>query len=68
MMRTGQIVTIARKELKLTQAELAKRADITRNSVSRIENGDYANMTAYTAVKLARALGISLDVLLCLEQ
>lgn len=68
MMKTGQIVTISRKELGITQAELAKRADVTRNSISRIENGDYANMTAHTAVKLARALGLSLDVLLCLEQ
>lgn len=68
MMKTGQIVTIARKDLGITQEELAKRADVTRNSISRIENGDYANMTAITAVKIAKALGISLDVLLCLEQ
>ena len=66
-MTTGQIVANARKRMGLTQAELAKDVGISRNSISRIENDDRANMTAYTAVNLARALGISLDLLLCLK-
>lgn len=66
-MKTGQIVMIARRELHLTQDQLAKEVGISRQTLARIESGDYLNFTAQTAVKLARALGISLDVLLCLQ-
>lgn len=66
-MTTGMIVANARKKMGLTQSQLAKEVNISRNSISRIENDDSANMTAYTAVALARALGLSLDVLLCLK-
>ena len=66
-MKTGQIVMIARRELHMTQDQLAKDVGISRQTLARIESGDYLNFTAQTAVKLARALGISLDVLLCLQ-
>lgn len=65
-MNTGQIVMIARREMHMTQDQLAKEIGISRQTLARIESGDYMNFTAHTAVKLARALGLSLDVLLCL--
>lgn len=66
-MTTGMIVANARKRLGITQAELAENIGVSRNTVSRIENDEYANMTAHTALNLARALGVSLDYLLCLK-
>lgn len=64
-MTTGQIIAQARKEWKWSQERLAKEVGISRQTMSRIETGDALNMTAYTAVKIARVLGLSLDFLLC---
>lgn len=66
-MNTGQIVMIARRELHMTQDQLAKEVGISRQTLARIESGNYMNFTAQTAVRIARALGLSLDVLLCLQ-
>lgn len=62
---TGQKIKEARKKLNMSQQELADKVGISRNSMSRIECGDDLNFTAYTAVKLSRVLGLSLDFLLC---
>lgn len=64
-MTTGEIIKQARHGFGWTQEKLANEAKISRNSLSRIENGDTINMAAFTAVNIAKALGISLDVLLC---
>ena len=37
---TGQLLQDARKEAKVTQAELAKRINSTKSYISRVENGD----------------------------
>ena len=37
---TGQLLQNARKEAKVTQAELAKRINSTKSYISRVENGD----------------------------
>jgi len=47
-----------------TQAELAKRARISSAYICRIEGGDRTNVGSKTVVKLARALGTSVDYLL----
>lgn len=66
-MNTGQIVMIARRDMHMTQEQLAKDVGISRQTLARIESGNYMNFTAQTAVRIARALGLSLDVLLCLN-
>lgn len=66
-MNTGQIVMIARRDMHMTQEQLAKEVGISRQTLARIETGNYMNFTAQTAVRIARALGLSLDVLLCLK-
>lgn len=50
----------ARKEAKLSQAEIAKRMRTTQSVVSRIENG--ANISLDTLSKYAAALGKKLEV------
>ena len=43
----------------MTQAELAERADLAVESVSRLETGRLANLTLRVAQGLASALGVS---------
>ena len=49
----------ARGKQNLSQAELAKRAHVTQQQLSRIENG--MNFNVKTLLKLCDALGLSLD-------
>jgi transcriptional regulator with XRE-family HTH domain len=49
----------ARREKNLSQAELANRAHITQQQLSRIENG--MNFNIKTLLKLCDALNLSLD-------
>ena len=50
----------ARREQNLSQAELADRAHITRQQLSRIENG--INFNIKTLLKLCDALDLSIDL------
>lgn len=57
-------VRIRRRELGLTQRDLARIADLSDNEVQLIESGrrgDGYTMQVGTAIRLARALGIGLD-------
>lgn len=59
----GERIKKRRKELGITQQELAAKVGVSRNSLSRIETADVPNMTVYTAMRIAQALGISMDFL-----
>lgn len=45
-----------RVEQNLTQEELAKKANVSRYLISRIENGDDVNITKKTMLSIAEAL------------
>lgn len=47
----------------MTQAELAKRAGVSRHTVMRIEAGEDQNVTFETVNRLAKALQVDADVL-----
>lgn len=51
-----------RKELGLSQEELAKRCSVTRQTVNAIENNKY-DPTLALAFALARELGLTVDEL-----
>lgn len=51
------IVLLRRKELNLTQGELAEQAGISRNYVSLIERGEASNVSVKVLHGLASALG-----------
>lgn len=53
----GRQVLLRRKELGLTQGELAEQAGISRNYVSLIERGEARNVSVNVLYELAAALG-----------
>jgi len=52
-----------RKEKSFTQERLARKADISFHTLVKIEGGRIKNPRIETTIKLAKALGVSLDVL-----
>jgi phage repressor protein C with HTH and peptisase S24 domain len=62
MQTLGERLLMARKEKKMTQQDLARKAGLTQATISDIERG--RNQTTVEAPSLAKALGISVDYLL----
>lgn len=60
--RIGEEVRRSRAELGITQAELAKRLDVSPPYVAAIEAGQ-TNLTVGSLAAIADALGRGLDVL-----
>ena len=61
--RLGRRLKQYRELAGFTQNELAKRADVSRPIISNVERGTQDSMTLDNAGKLAKALGISIDLL-----
>lgn len=57
-MTIGDIIRHKRKELDLTQDELAERTGVTKATVSRWESGDIKKIKAPIAMKLAEVLDL----------
>jgi len=53
-----------RKQQGLSQDKLSKLADISHNTIIKIESGAIQSPTVDTASKIAKALGVSLDDLM----
>lgn len=62
-MKLSEKVKVKREEMGLTQAELAKKADLTQATISRIENGEVEQLKSVALRSLARALGTTVDFL-----
>ena len=56
-----------RAQLGLTQAELAERVGVTRKTVNTVENNVFTPSTIL-ALKLAEALGLSVEQLFWIEE
>ena len=56
-----------RKELNLSQDELAKRVGVSRQTISAIEKGDY-NPTINLCIRICKALNKTLDELFWTEE
>lgn len=59
--RIGVRIALLRKQMGLTQEELAQRAGLQRTHVGRIEAGKYA-VTLETIQAIAEALGMTVDI------
>ncbi|MGM7667976.1 helix-turn-helix domain-containing protein [Microbacterium sp. A93] len=57
----GALVAERREVLSLSQAELARRAGVTREWVVRLENGSTA-VTLFRLMRVLRELGLVVDV------
>lgn len=53
-----------RKQRGLSQDRLSKLADISHNTIIKIESGAIQSPTMDTAQKIAKALGVTLDDLM----
>lgn len=58
---TSQILLDARKDARLTQAELAKRIGVNKSYISRIEKGVTIPSVA-TFFRIVNALGLTVDL------
>lgn len=56
-------IKLARVKLGLTQKELAKKVGISHVTLSKIEKGNYENLTLRTMLKLAAALDTTVQEL-----
>ncbi len=57
----AQNIKKLRKQHKLSQEELARKADITYSTLIKIESGANKNPTINTLQKIADALKVSID-------
>ena len=59
----GETLRALRDEVGWTQGELAYHAKVDQSLISKIERGQVDNVNLRTAIFLARALGVSIDIL-----
>jgi len=62
-MTFGERLKRYRELAGLSQNELAKRARVSRPTISNVESGKYGGMNVENARRIARVLGITLDQL-----
>ena len=63
-MKLAQNIKKLRKQHKLSQEKLAKKADITYSTIIKIESGANDNPTIKTLKKIAVALNVKIDDLI----
>lgn len=62
----GSHLREVRKRAGLTQAELAERVDVSRQTINYAENGTFCPST-YLALRIAKVLGVSVETLFYLK-
>ncbi len=58
---TGQMIRDSRREAKMTQAELARRLNVTKSYISRIENG-FITPSVTVFYRIIEALGLRIEI------
>ena len=62
--KIGKNIKKLRQAKELSQDRLSKLADVSYNSIIKLETGRITNPTIETLQKIAKALGVSVDILL----
>ena len=62
--KIGKNIKKLRQAKDLSQDRLSKLADVSYNSIIKLETGGIRNPTIETLQKIARALGVSVDDLI----
>jgi transcriptional regulator with XRE-family HTH domain len=62
--RISENIKKQRKKLEISQDRLSKEADVTYNTIIKIESGVNKNPTIETLAKIAKALNVGVDDLL----
>lgn len=62
-MNIGRTINTFRKRLGLTQVELSKKSGVLQANISSIEIGKITNPDESTIEKLAKALGVTADMI-----
>jgi transcriptional regulator with XRE-family HTH domain len=63
-MTLGERILILRRRTKMSQSTLARLAALDTNTIARLEQGRVRDLSGESIVRVARALGVSTDVLL----
>ena len=58
----AQKIAVLRDELHLNQSQLAKRMKVSQQFISKLENGDNANVTLETLAKIARSFNMGIKI------
>ena len=67
MMTLGERVSAVRESQGLTQGDVARRARLKQQAISRLERGERLHVRSDVLARLAIALNVSADVLLGLR-
>ena len=62
--KIGKNIKKLRQAKELSQDRLSKLADVSYNSIIKLETGGITNPTIETLQKIAKALGVSIDDLI----
>jgi transcriptional regulator with XRE-family HTH domain len=62
LLELGAKIKQLRKERKITQADLAKQAGISRATLSKLENGYFAQVSIVVLNDILNHLGYGLDI------
>lgn len=57
----GYRIKEVREQKHMTQEELAERSGVSRGTISALENGSMRNTGSKTLLRIASALGVSID-------
>jgi len=60
--KIGETIRKLRKEKKLTQEQLAKRVGITRQTLSKLENGDIHKVSLQVFIKILNVFDYELEI------
>lgn len=63
----GYKIKEVREARQMTQEELSERSGVSRGTISALENGTARATTTKTLVKIAQALGVTVDRIFCIE-